>query len=59
MLVQKCISPVRVICLDTNEVKAALTRFTLGDTEMPRHVYSSILPDLTSDCLTVSTTISK
>jgi hypothetical protein len=35
----------------TNEVNAALTRFTFRDAETLRDIYSSILPDPTSNCL--------
>lgn len=42
MLLQKCILPLRVYRFtDTNEVKATLTRFTLRDAAMLRHIYST------------------
>jgi hypothetical protein len=37
--------------IDNNEIKATLTRFILKDAEMLRHIYSSILLDLTLECL--------
>lgn len=43
------------LCLQTNEVNVGLTRFPLRDAdkdvEILRHMYSSILPDSTSDHL--------
>jgi hypothetical protein len=54
VLMQKCILSVKVYILtDTNEVNAALTRFTFGDADMLRHIYSSILLVPTLGCLGV------
>jgi hypothetical protein len=57
-----CITHDSLLFTDINEVKIALTRFTLRDAETLRHIYSSILLYPTSDDLNAessSGTISK